>query len=97
MPAGYDRFSGNPFSRITDRYGNDVTHERGAVRTGPLWGARVYPPYEDGTVLIKQTVREGPTFIAVEGGNGRHSERHVHFQDDAALAQAIRDALRGEL
>ena len=36
-------------------------------------------------------------FIAVEDGNGRHSERHVHFQDDAALGQAIRDALRGEL
>jgi hypothetical protein len=56
-------------------------------------GARVYP-LKPGTVLVKQTVqrREGGEYVIDE-----QRERHVALGDDAALAAAIRDALRGLL
>ena len=57
----------------------------------------MYPPYNDGTVLIKQTVRSGREFVIDEDENGRHQERHVNYGDAAALVQAIRDALQGQL
>ena len=57
----------------------------------------MYPPYNDGTVLIKQTVRRGREFVIDEDENGRHRERYVDCGDAAALVQAIRDALQGQL
>ena len=34
----------------------------------------MYPPYNDGTVLIKQTVRRGREFVIDEDENGRHQD-----------------------
>lgn len=34
-----------------------------AVREGMVWDERVYPPYADGTVLVKQTVRQDGEFF----------------------------------
>ena len=98
MPGGgSSRFTDVPFSRIWDKFGNDITYERNAPGGSTIWGVRVYPPYSDGTVLIKQTVRRGREFVIDEDGNGRHRERYVNCGDDAALVQAIRDALQGQL
>ena len=91
------RFSDNPFSRVSDKYGNDVTHERMAIRDGMLWGVRVYPAYTDGTVLVKQTVRKDGEFVVYADSDGRHRERHVDYHVDAELAEAVRDALQGQL
>ena len=97
VQAGSSRFTDVQFSRIWDKFGNDVTYERNAPGGNTIWGVRVYPPYNDGTVLIKQTVRRGREFVIDDDGNGRHRERHVNCGDDAALVQAIRDALQGQL
>jgi hypothetical protein len=55
-------------------------------------GARVYLVGK--TILIKQTVLRGtpPEYVVDE-----HRERHVRTDDDAAIAVAIRDAVRGRL
>ena len=97
MSSDYGRFSDVPFSRISDQYGNDVTYERNAPGGSTIWGARVYPPYNDGTILVKQTVRKDREFVIDKDEKGRHRERHVDLRDDAALLQAIRDALQGRL
>ena len=97
MQRGSSRFSDVPFSRISDKFGNDVTYERNAPGGNTRWGVRVYPPYSDGSVLVKQTIRSGREFIIDEDETGRHRERHVNLSDDAAMIQAIRDALQGQL
>lgn len=58
----------------------------------PRHGARVYQV--GGRILVKQTVLRGvpPEYVI---DNDR--ERHVDPIDDAAIAQAIRDALNGNL
>lgn len=56
-------------------------------------GARIYY-YEDGVILVKQTVQrlpKGPYVIDA------HRERHVDPGDDAVLVEAVRAAGRGEL
>lgn len=68
-----------------------------AIREGVFWGARGYPPYGDGTVLVKQTVRHDSEFVIDSDDASRHRERHVNYQDDGELARAIRDALRDQL
>lgn len=69
--------------------------ERGATylqaMAQPTHGARVYRI--GSTFLVKQTVLRGtPAEYVIE----EHRERHVR-DDDAAIAQAIRDATRGRL
>ena len=59
------------------------------------YGARVFQ-VSDTVVLIKQTVKRG------KDGNAPYvideqKERHVSINDDAAIAQGIRDAIRGAL
>ena len=45
---------------------------------------------------MKQTVKSGPN-SADEYVIGGHRERHVDLNDDAAVANAIREALAGQL
>ena len=97
MEGGPNRFSDVPFSRISDKCGNDVTYERNARGGNARWGVRVYPPHSDDTVLVKQTVRNGREFIIDEDETGQHRERHIKLGDDEVLVQAIRDALQGQL
>ncbi len=63
-------------------------------RRGPIrkHGARVYGLPR--TLLIKQTVLRGnpPEYVIDE-----QRERHVPNDDDHAIAQALRDAVRGKL
>lgn len=58
----------------------------------PKHGARVYLVGQ--TILIKQTVLRGtpPEYVVDE-----QRERHVRTDDDAAIADAIRDAVKGKL
>ena len=60
--------------------------------TPPKHGARVYLVGK--TILIKQTVLRGnpPEYVIDE-----QRERHVQADDDAAIAGAIRDAVKGRL
>jgi len=58
-------------------------------------GARVYQINEK-TILVKQTIKNG------EGKNAPYvidgqKEIHIDISDDAAIANAIRDAVRGQL
>ena len=60
--------------------------------TPPRHGARVYRV--GGRVLVKQTVLRGtPPEYVVDGDR----EQHVAEDDDAAIANAVRAAIRGEL
>ena len=61
-------------------------------QANPRHGARVYQV--GGRILVKQTVLRGtpPEYVV---DNDR--ERHIDPNDDAAIAQAIRDALDGNL
>lgn len=56
------------------------------------FGARVYRVGD--RVLVKQTVLRGtpPEYVIDE-----HRERHVAFEDDRAIASAVRQALDGQL
>ena len=46
MPGGgSSRFTDVPFSRIWDKFGNDVTYEGNAPDGNTIWGVRVPPPY----------------------------------------------------
>ena len=66
------------------------------------YGVRVSSLGGGEKILIKQTSRE-----VIKGGNNRHTIdhdadgkeifRHVDRKDDQAVAQAVRDALRGRL
>ncbi len=58
------RSSDVPFSRVRDKDSNGVTHGRMAVRDGALWGARIYPPYGDGTAPGQQTVSQSSDLIS---------------------------------
>lgn len=59
----------------------------------PKHGARVYG-FGDGVILVKQTVLRGnPPEYVIDGDK----ERHVDPLDDAALAQAVRDAVAGQI
>ncbi len=58
----------------------------------PKHGARVYLVGK--TILVKQTVLRGkPAEYVVD----EHRERHVRADNDAAIAAAIRDAVKGRL
>ena len=60
------------------------------------YGARVYPMGKDG-LLVKQTVKSGSGYTdKYKVSDTYHHERHVKLDNDAAIAQAIRDALRGK-
>ncbi len=59
------------------------------------FGARVYQ-LKGGVILVKQTVKSGAGYTDDYVVDGQ-KERHVNPDDDAALAQAIRDALAGNL
>jgi hypothetical protein len=58
----------------------------------PKYGARVY--WLPGKLLVKQTVRRGtpPEFVIDD-----QRERHVAYDNDAAIAAAVRDAVEGRL
>jgi len=58
----------------------------------PKFGARVYRLRDK--LLVKQTILRGiPPDYVIDG----HKERHVHVDDDAAIAEAIREAVSGKL
>jgi hypothetical protein len=55
-------------------------------------GARVYR-LDTHRILVKQTVQTLQGRYVID----EQRERHVNLDNDAAIAQAIRDALAGEL
>lgn len=61
----------------------------------PKYGDRVFQ-VSDKTPLIKQTVKKGADpndpYVIDE-----HKERHVDITDDMAIAEGIRDAIKGVL
>ncbi|MFT3786728.1 MAG: hypothetical protein QM770_11270 [Tepidisphaeraceae bacterium] len=61
----------------------------------PRYGARVFPLI-GGKALVKQTIKSG-TAQNADYVIDEQRERHVDLSDDAAVAQAIRDALAGNL
>ncbi|MXY60411.1 MAG: hypothetical protein F4Y96_08315 [Chloroflexi bacterium] len=65
-------------------------------------GARVSLLFDGQKVIyVAQTVKSGPAqnapYVIELREDGRNRERFVNWDDDAALVQAIRDALNGEL
>lgn len=61
------------------------------------FGARVYPLGKK-RLVIKQTVKSGTGYTdRYKATDPYHHERHVNVNDDAAIAQAIREALTGTL
>ena len=62
------------------------------------YGARVYF-YDDGVVLVKQTVKSAKTgeYVIDTGAKGQHNERHVDPGDDRLLGEVVRLAGRGKL
>ena len=61
-------------------------------------GARVYF-YEDGVILVKQTLKKERTgtYVIDVDNNGKHRERHVDPGDDRCLGEAVRLAGLGGL
>ena len=61
-------------------------------------GARVYA-YEDGVILVKQTVKRPGTgrYVIDTLADGTHRERHLDPGDDSAVGEAVRLAGQGEL
>ncbi len=63
----------------------------------PKFGARIFA-VSDSKALIKQTLsREGSTEYVIDRTQGGHREKFVSLNDDAAVAQAVREALVGNL
>ena len=61
------------------------------------FGARVYPLSEK-RLLIKQTIKSGAGYTdKYKATDPYHHERHVDMTDDKGIAQAIREALAGNL
>ncbi len=62
------------------------------------YGARVYF-YEDGVVLVKQTVKSAKTgtYVVDTDANGNHRERHVDPDSDRLLSEVVRLAGQGKL
>lgn len=61
-------------------------------RSAPEFGARVYRI--DSQIVIKQTVLRG---VPAEYVIDEQRVRHLHTEDDAAIAAAVRDAVDGRL
>ena len=61
-------------------------------------GARVYS-YDDGVILVKQTMnRPGTSRYVIDTlPDGTHRERHLDPGDDQALGRAVRLAVSGKL
>jgi len=63
------------------------------------YGVRIYAMPDSDIILIKQTVKrpESLRYVvdALEGGT--HREAHINVDDTAGIADAVRQALRGEL
>ena len=59
------------------------------------YGVRIFK-VSDSILLVKQTIKSGsrPNDAYVIDG---HRERHVSINDDSAIANAVRDAITGEL
>ena len=67
-----------------------------------VFGARVSRPGSEGTILVEQTSREHPgtgnnPYTIDQNEEGRNISRFVDFDNDAGIAQAIRDAVQGIL
>ena len=63
----------------------------------PKFGARIFA-VSDSTALIKQTISRGPSAeYIIDTTNGGHREKFASLSDDVALAQAVREALLGNL
>ena len=61
-------------------------------------GARIYF-YDDGVILVKQTVKNAKTgrYVIDIDNNGNHRERHIDQGDDRALGETVRLAGQGKL
>ena len=61
-------------------------------------GARIYS-YDDGVILVKQTVKRPGTgrYVIDTLVDGTHRERHLDPGDDLALGAAVRLAVNGKL
>ena len=66
------------------------------------YGVRISGLDGGDTVLVEQTWREHPgsgnnRFTLNHPPDGKRFFRHVKFDDDAGIAEAVRDALKGQL
>ena len=59
-------------------------------------GARVYS-YDDGIILVKQTVMRNGRYVIDTDSEGDHVERHVDPGDDRKLGEVVRLAVEGQL
>ncbi len=66
------------------------------MTTEGKYGARVYY-YDDGVILVKQTVKRGSTYVIDVGPDGLQREAHVNKGDDERLTSVIRLAGEGGL
>jgi len=63
------------------------------------YGVRIYPIPDTDRIRIKQTVYspKSQRYTVDTTENGEHREAHIHLDDTAGIADAVRRALRGEL
>jgi len=63
------------------------------------YGVRIYPLPDSDVILIKQTVKrpESPRYVIDTLLDGTHREAHISVDDTVSIADAVRQALRGEL
>ncbi len=63
------------------------------------YGVRIYDMPDSNVILIKQTVKrpESPRYVVGPLEDGTHREAHINVDDTAGIADAVRQALRGEL
>ena len=63
------------------------------------YGVRIYALPDSDIILIKQTVKrpESLRYVVDTLEDGTHREVHINVGDTAGIADAVRQALRGEL
>jgi len=63
------------------------------------YGVRIYALPDSDVILIKQTVKRPQSLRYVVDAleDGTHRETHINVDDTTGIADAVRQALRGEL
>ena len=63
------------------------------------YGVRIYPISGSKMIRVKQTVKSPKTgdYVIDTMKDGDHREKHVSLDDTVAIADAVRQALRGTL
>ena len=63
------------------------------------YGVRIYPLPDTDIIIIKQTVKRSgsPRYVIDTMPDGTHRETHISVHDTTDIAEAVRQALRGQL